>query len=347
MKKIFSLIALAGLFFLILPLSVFAGPQSTTYELKQYDFGSGGGSGTTTNYSIYGQSGDPAGNSVLNSTNYQSQPGLVYTLQSPVPPAPTFTNPSNYYNKLHIVLNTGTNPSDAVYAIAISPDAFASTTKYVQADDTLGSSQVLQTSTVWGAAGFDIIGLTPGTTYTVKVAARQGDFTQSPWSATAAVATSNSTMSFSFSPSSISSWALTPGSVGTAPSTATVTVSTNGANGATVYIYDSKTGLQSTARSHTISSVSNDLTAIGEGYGARATAVSQSAGGPMQKVSPYNGAGSNVGLLNGTKQIIFDSSGVPVTTGTGTFELKAKPATTAPAGTDYTDTITVISSAAF
>jgi hypothetical protein len=348
MKKLILFFSLFAFLFSLIAAPVLAGPQSTSYEIKDYGFGSGGTDGTnSTNYSMFGTTGE-MDTSGISSTNYKTLPGLVYTMQANTPAAPTFTNPSNYYNKLHIVLNTGSNSSDAQFAIAISTDAFVTdVTHYVQADNTIGTTFVWQTNAVWGAAGFDVIGLTPGVTYTIRVAARQGNYTQSPWSATAAVATSNSTMAFTLSPSSISSWVLTPGSVGTAPSTATVTVTTNASNGATVYVSDSKNGLESTMASHTISSVSNDLTAIGEGYGIRATAVSESSGGPMQKIAPYNGTGSTVGIITSTQQIIFDSTGAPVNSGTGTFEIKAKPATTAPPGSDYTDTITVISSAAF
>lgn len=326
-----------------------AGPQSTNYELKEYGFGAGGTgeSGiTSTSYTLFGTIGE-TDNGTSQSTSYKTIPGLLYTLQSDVPTV-SLTNPSNtYYNKLHIAFTTGTNPTDATYAIAVSTDNFVSDTRYVQTDTTIGASIVWQTASAWSNSGFDIIGLLPGTTYTVKVAARQGNFTQSPWSATSAVATVNPTLSFSLSPSSISSWTLTPGSVGTAPSTATVTITTNAYNGAAIYIYDSKSGLQSLTASHTISSVSNDLTAIGEGYGARSTATTQTSGGPMRALSPYNGSGTNVGILDSTKRTIFDSSGATVTNGQGTFELKAKPAVTAGPGSDYIDTITIISSASF
>jgi len=48
----------------------------------------------------------------------------------------------------------------------------------------------------------------------------------------------------------------------------------------------------------------------------------------MQKLSPYNGAADNVGLLDTTKRTIFDSSSQPVTNGQGVFNLKAKASNT-------------------
>ena len=89
-----------------------------------------------------------------------------------VPPTPTLTNPASHYDRLKLVLATGGNPSDTKYLIAISDDDFA-TTKYVQADNSLGTSQALtnyQTYATWGgASGFYVLGLAPSTTYKVMV----------------------------------------------------------------------------------------------------------------------------------------------------------------------------------
>jgi len=70
-------------------------------------------------------------------------------MKANVPGAPTFTNPSNYYNKLKIVIKHSSNPTDAQYAIAVSNDNFVSNTKYVQSDTTLGTTPVWQTYTSW------------------------------------------------------------------------------------------------------------------------------------------------------------------------------------------------------
>lgn len=272
-----------------------------------------------------------------------------------VPSAPTVTNPSNYYNKLQIVINNGNNPTDATFAIAVSPDAFATTTQYVQADHTLGSSPVWQDYSTWGSgSGFTLIGLTPGTTYTVKVTARQGNYTQSPFGPTASAATINPTFSFSLTTTSLSSppfsvdiGTLTPGSVTTSSDAVNVSVSTNATSGAFVYVYGTNNGLLSSRTSYTISSASNNLSSVSEGYGARVTSVGQTSGGPMEKLSPYDQSGSTVGVLDTSKRIIFDSSNAPVNSGAGSFELKAKASATAPAASDYSDTVTVIATSSF
>lgn len=344
----FCLVFLAFNFCLLPFTPAIAGPQSTTYEIKEYGFGSGGTqSNNSTTYSLFGGAGQVNSNSIT-STTYGLGSGLTPLITANTPPAPTFTNPSSYYNKLKLVINTASNPTDTKYAIAVSNDNFVSNTRYVQADTTLGVSPVWQTYTTWGGvSGVTIIGLTPNTTYTAKVSAIQGNFTQSAYSATSQVATSTSTLSLSLSPNSVSIGSLIPATVVTAGSTVTVTTTSNGTGGISIYAYDTNAGLLSTNSSYTITSNSVDLTGATEGYGIRGASVTQSSGGPMQIVSPYNGAGNNVGLLSSLKRSLFDSSNQPVTSGQGVFEIKAKAGNTTKAATDYADTITIIASATF
>jgi hypothetical protein len=49
---------------------------------------------------------------------YNLGPGLIYAEQAHVPPAPTFENTANWYNKLHFVLNNANNAADATFALA-------------------------------------------------------------------------------------------------------------------------------------------------------------------------------------------------------------------------------------
>jgi hypothetical protein len=337
--------------YLFFPLSfpVFASlPTSSNFKLQEYGFGSGGTSNSTsTSFKLNGIAGEVEFGRP-SSTNFKAGSGLTYMMQANVPPAPTLTNPSNYYNKLQIQLNTGNNASDTQFAIAVqnSSDSYA-TTKYVQADDTLGSSPVWQTNTAWGISGFTIIGLTPGLTYRASIAAKQGNFTQSTFGPTAQVATVTPTFSMSLSSNALAFPQLDPGTVKITTSNVTISISTNGTSGATVYTYDSNNGLHSTNVNYTISAVSSDLAGATEGYGLQATSVSQTSGGPMEELSPYNGTGNVVGLLDSNKRIIFDSSGAPVTGGNGVFNLQAKSSNTTKAAADYQDVITVIGSATF
>ncbi len=346
---IYNLALVINLFvysFIFLPNALGSEPSSTNFKIESYSFGGGGMSGgSSTNFKLNGVLGEVESGQI-SSTNFKSGNGLSFLQTVNVPPAPTFTNPSNYYNKLSITLNNGGNPTDTKFAIAISPDAFVSTTKYVQSDDTIGSSAVWQTNTVWGSSGFTIIGLTPGTTYTVKVSAMQGNFTQSAYGPTASAATINPTLSFSLSTNSLNIGTLTPGTV-VSSSTVTTTISTNGTGGAGIYAYDNNSGLLSNSTGSTITSSTSNLGSVTSGYGLQGTSVTQSSGGPMEIDSPFNVSSNNVGILNTTKQLVFDSTNAPVTSGQGVFVLKAEASSTTKEATDYADTLTIIAAATF
>ena len=58
--------------------------------------------------------------SSLSSETYLALPGLTYNLEPNTPGAPTFTNPDNYYNKLHIIINNANNSSDVLFKIQVS-----------------------------------------------------------------------------------------------------------------------------------------------------------------------------------------------------------------------------------
>lgn len=332
----------------ITPLALAALPSSTNFKIQEYSFGGGGTTNSTsTNFKLNGIVGEVEFGQQT-STNFKVNGGLTYLLTANVPAAPTVSNESNIdYNKLKITLAIGSNPSDYQYAVAISPDAFVSTTKYVQADGTLGTSPVWQTNTVWGASGFYAIGLAQNTTYSVKIAAKQGNFTQSPFGPVASATTAQSSFTFSLNRNSVSIGALTPGNVITAANTVTTTVTTNGTGGAIVSVYGANNGLLSTSTSSTITSASTNLTSATSGYGIQGTSITQSSGGPMEILSPYNVSSNNVGAVTTTKQAVFDSTGAPVTSGQGTFQIMAKASSTTKAATDYGDTITVIASGTF
>lgn len=333
---------------------------SDNYELRDYGFGAGGGSGSSDNYKInavtgeveYGQPG---------SDNYKIGAGLNFVQQANVPAAPTVSNPANYYNKLLIVIDTANNPSDTLYAIAASTDNFASNIQYVQNDNTLGPALGLedfQSYVSWGSgSGFNAIGLTPGTTYSFKVAALQGDFTQTGFGPSASASTISPTLSFdidvassnseSSPPYTLNIGTLTPSTVTTSSDKVWVDLTTNATAGGMVFVYGANSGLSSSVASATITTATADLTGATSGYGARSNTVSETSGGPMQAVSPYNGASNNVGLLDTNKRLIFDSSGSPVSSGRTSFELKAKSSNITPAATDYSDLITVIAVGSF
>lgn len=351
LRRLFSL--QAG-FFLI-----FVMPASTNYQLKDFGFGSGGaGNATSGSYALDAISGEQsAGN--LDGASYDLGSGLLFTNQANVPPVPTFTNPSNYYNKLKIVLDIGGNPSDTKFAIAISTDNFVADTRYVQSDDTVGATlgiEDYQTYANWGSAsGTLIIGLTSATTYKVKVKAWQGKFTETGYGPTATASTVSPQMTFDIDVSDIDEETVAPfaieftgvsslvaATVVSSPKKIWVDLSTNGESGGKVYVYSTNAGLQSTRASYTINTVTGNLTALSEGYGAQGSTVA----GGLAIATAYDLTANNVAVTDTTIREIFTAS-APTTNGRGSFLLKAKSSAVTPAASDYTETLTVIASASF
>lgn len=332
-----------------------AAPTSTNYTLKTYDIGSGGTTSTSTNYGLHAGTGDQAG-SAQSSTSYNAQGDGRGVVNVAVPPAPSLTNPSNYYDRLKLVLATGSNPSDTKYLIAVSTDNFA-TTKYVQTDNSLGVSQAItnyQTYSAWGgASGFLIVGLTSSTTYQVKVKALQGSYTGSAFGPSATAATMAPSVSFSLAttltatpPFTVGFASLTAGVVASGNADALINLTSNANNGGSVYVRDSNAGLYSTLANATIASSSTDLSSASSGYGGQISSVSQVSGGPLTSQSPFNGTSNTVGAFTSLLQPILTTS-APITGGSGTLSLKAKAAALTPSATDYTDTVTLVAAMNF
>lgn len=356
MKILINITIYIAIALVLVPTLVFAGPESTNFELVDYGFGSGGvASASSESYLFQGLLGEIETAS-LSSENYLALPGLTYTLQPNLPWLSTFSNPSNWYNKLSLVINNANNPSDTLFAIQISSGSatFSSNVYYIQSgSNTLGTSIGWQTYSTWGSgSGITLAGLTPGTTYYARVAAKRGVFTQGPWGPTSSAATINPTLTFSINttsqpspPFSVNIGTLTVGSVTTSSDKITANITTNANSGGLLYVYDTNAGLKSTtAGNYTISAQTADLSSVQEGYGIRGTTTS---GAPMQLISPYNGAGSNVGLVDTQQRAFADSSAQPVTSGSVSFELKAKAKATTPYATDYSDILTVIATGSF
>ncbi len=180
---------------------IFVLPVSPNYQLKDYNFTSGGGDLNSSNYSILSTIGELS-QSKLFSPLYNLGLGLIFTLQTNVPITPVLSNPATYYNKLKLVLDNSNNSSDTVFAVAISDDNFV-TTSYVKSDNTVSNtltSQDWRTYTDWGeSVGVLIIGLRSNTAYKVKVKANQGKFTESDYSLVAEEYTSALNLSLNIS----------------------------------------------------------------------------------------------------------------------------------------------------
>lgn len=334
-------------------------PASSSYQLNNYGFGSGGtGNSTSSSYKLNATTGETS-NVESSSPTYKARSGNNNVQQSDVPVAPTFTNPSNYYNKLSFIIIPGANPSDTRFSIAISSDNFA-TTQYVQSDNTVGSVRGIgdyQTYATWGGASGQLItGLTPSTTYKIKVNAFQGNFTETEYGPTATAATVAPSITFDIdtsaidtetsAPYSVSFTTLFPGTIVGSTEKIWLDLDTNANSGAGMYLSSLNGGLKSAKTSYTIVSATADLSVASSGYGAQGLTATQTAGGPVAFASPYNGTGQNVGIINSTIRQIF-STAAPVTAGRVSVQIKVKASNLTPASNDYGDTLTITTAGIF
>lgn len=329
-----------------------ASPTSTNYVLPSYEIGSGGtSSSSSTNYGLNGVSGTQT-TSQQTSTSYALTSGYNPTMNANVPSAPTLSNPSNYYDKLQLVLNDGGNPTDTVFLVAISPDNFT-TTYYVQPDNSISGTYTIAAYRTYasfgGGSGFLVLGLSPNTTYKVKVKAMRGGFTESAYSPeSSAVATVGQSLSFGVTttltptpPFSASFSSLSAGTVFAANADINISLTTNANSGGSVYVRSSNAALTSVAAGHAITSATADLASVASGYGAQVVSATQSGGGPIVGVSPFDNTADNVGAVTTNLQPFLMSAN-PITAAASALRLKAKSSVTTPATTDYADQLTIV-----
>ena len=227
----------ASCFLLLASTLVFAElPSSTNYKIQSYGFGAGGiASSSSQTFNLFGIAGELESAS-SSSQNYNIGSGLTFLLKANVPPAPTFTNPSNNYDRLKFVLSTDGNPTDTTYAIAISEDNFATDIRYIKSDNTVGTTLAAtdwQSYANWGgASGEYVTGLDQAQTYYIKVKAKRGNYTESEYGPAASVATTNASLTFSIDSAAVTFSNLNSGNSFTDSSKSTVlTTSTNAYNG--------------------------------------------------------------------------------------------------------------------
>ncbi|MDB5171005.1 MAG: hypothetical protein JWO35_699, partial [Candidatus Saccharibacteria bacterium] len=287
-----------------------------------------------------------------------TKPGFVESQQANVPKLVSIdNNGGQYYNKLHFVVDKQNNPTDATYLVSVSTDNFVSDIRYVQSDGTLTntiSTSQYRTYSGWGStSGSLMIGLLPSTTYSVRLKATQGQFTESAYGPASSQATAAPSLTFSLVTSASASppyivglGTLIAGSINTTADTVNTSFSTNGTSGGNVYISGKNGGLLSGSTGYKINAVSSDLTSVSEGFGAQNSSISQSSGGPYTVASPYNVSGTNVGIVGAITRSLYSSS-LPVSGGSGVLVLKAKSATTDIAASDYQEILTFVAAGNF
>ena len=343
--QVLTLILIINFSFLTSNLSnVFAGPSSANFQLQEYGFGAGGTDTgmNSTNFKIFGTAGEVESGRPY-STNYKAGSGLIYTLKLNVPPAPTLSNPATNYDRLKFVLNQGGNASDATYAISISNDNFVSDIKYIKSDLTVGltlTTADYKTYTNWGgASGNFVTMLKNNTTYYVRARARIGNFTETEWGpSSAGISTSNSSLTFTLSGSSIAFNNLTPGNSYTdSTKSTTTTTSTNAYNGYTVYARENQS--LKTPDNYTISNYSgtNALPTTWAGTGFGYTTNDTNLGG-TGGTNRFAGGTKYAGFITtGPGDIVADDPGpvqsVPISNEHFTISYYVAANSTTPAGT--------------
>ncbi len=334
MKKLLPAITVS-IFILLGAKSIHADLDSNSFKIKGDTFSAGSSGGTSTSYKI---SGDVNPFSDLaNSASFRQERGYNPLLQAFTPEAPTFTNPSLYYSKLRLTLNPSNNPSDTLFAIAVSSDDFV-TTKYVQSDNSLSSTlgiEDYQTYSAWGGgSGLLVLGLDPSTTYKAQVKALHGDFTETGYGpASAGVATSVPFITLSTPAGNASLATLNVSSVNSTTDVA-LTINTNGDNGYQSYIRGTGNGSNpGLAHANGTLIPSSDTTLIAgiAGYGAQASSATASI------AAKYNVIGDTVGAVELTAQQL-SSRNQPVTDEVTNVRFKSTISNTTTAGT-YTDTV--------
>lgn len=332
--------------------------SSSNYSLNSYSVGPVGTSNShSTTYYTQSTGGAVAGGTT-SSTHYSDGNGNVPTEQIAVPQAPTVSNGGgSYITYLLVTLNdnAGTNsyPADVAFSIGVSTtNCFTSTcvqsgaVKFVQTGGTLSTTQYYQSYSSWGgSSGVDVTGLTAGTTYYVSVAAKQGTFTNTEYGPSTSGTTGSSYLTYSVSPNTLSLTGLLPTAV-TTSSNVTFDIATSATYGATIYDSGEYGGLYSSSKSSMITSANANLATATSGFGLQGVSTSDTTGGPLSISSPYNVTGNNVGVEGTTTVPIFTTPGA-ITGGTATMNVQARPSTSNPPSTDYSETLTFIAAGSF
>lgn len=285
------------------------------------------------------------------------------------------------YDRIKLEIDSQNNPLDTLYLVSIT-DTDTSTEYFLQSTNTIATTfDINDYMTICEIEGIDlragsgcedsgdpdwnenlqeanVLNLTPGTTYDIKVRALNGDFTESPWSIVTSVTLEYPALSFDIDIADSGGvnaetpplYSIDLGVLQTTTTTANdriwLDLNTNISEGFSTYVKDLNSGLLNGAITIPSTSEDLDIDSGGDGgYGLKTETATEDALGPLQEDPTYSTAGANeVGGLSPTQELIFftNTSGGnvgPVTNGRASLMVKARIPSGILAGT-YEDTIT-------
>jgi len=268
------------------------------------------------------------------------------------------------YNKARFEINPNSNPSDTLYAIAISTDNFTTDIKYIDGatfepeNSSNHNINDFRTETYWETEVFNIQGLLADTTYYMKITALSGDFTQSDYSITSNTTTGSGNLFFDIdiapttglttetaSPYTISFSGSDDLMAGAAATTAYsliwLDIDSNSAGGVAVIQIGKYGGLYSATTTQTITSANANLDTVSEGFGLQSYYVNNDTSsylGNLTTESNYAGSINTVGIVSTSASKIYDGDG-PIQNGRVAMYLKAKASSETTPSTDYSEEI--------
>ncbi|MDD4381882.1 MAG: hypothetical protein PHE21_00870 [Candidatus Dojkabacteria bacterium] len=382
-------VCLSVLLLSVFPLIVFAEElDSTNYKIVGAKTSSGGGLGDSTNYSLINSVGKISANPRVYSTNYRlyQEPSFAFLAAQPTiqcfetdtdgstactsgPPEllaggmVAICGGDGCYDKARFEISASSNPSDTLYGIQISTDNFSSDIKYIDGSTFRPESTYdindFRTETVWETEDFNIQGLTPNTTYYLRISALHGDFTQSDNSIVANATTTTGSIEFDIDiaistgidtetapPYTISfatATELIPGAFATTASTLVwLDIDSSSVGGVSIIQYGKYGGLYSPTTSQTITSDTEDLDEnLAEGFGLQSYYIdyySSSYFGEITAETNYSGTLNSVGAVSTTANKIYSGDG-PIKDGRVAMYLKARAGVDKQAASDYGEEI--------
>lgn len=268
-------------------------------------------------------------------------------------------------NNLYMANESYRNPADTLYAVEISTDNFVSNIRYIDGSTNEPKDNLtlndFRTKSTWETDTFNILGLSGGTQYYIRIMALHGDFTQTEQGPSESATTSGATSSFDidiadnagyttetdppFNISFTGSNALLAGA-GTvvADNLIWMDAATNGSGGFAVVQKGANGGLYSSTLSSQIDSVTGDLDTLSEGFGIQNYYIdydTSSGLGQIAAMSNYNGSISNVGIVATDWNKVYDGNG-PIVNGRMALYLMARADSSKQAATDYQESITFV-----